>query len=188
MIKSNHYLIVSNFCTSLIYQHSKTWFWGAVQKREKQYLPIFVQDGLISLLQKPLQTHHLFLQLADEDEVVRSSWIHRLSNRTAAGFTRGDEDTWKTTRWHDFNERKTAQQQWCIDRPSFIRSITHLKRWPYSSLCVSTCLHWMASILVLVSSLEFPSEWRMICGCDDKSWNLKINTTETPWRSKVFAS
>lgn len=49
------------------------------------YLSVLLKDGLIPLLQKSLQWHHFLLQLADENEVVRSPWIHRLGNGTTGG-------------------------------------------------------------------------------------------------------
>lgn len=55
------------------------------RKWHHSYLPVFLKDGLVSLLEHALQWHHFLFQLANQDEVIRASRIHRLSDGTTGG-------------------------------------------------------------------------------------------------------
>ncbi len=51
----------------------------------RSYLPVFLKDGLVSLLEHALQWHHFLFQLTNQDKVIRASRIHWLSDWTTGG-------------------------------------------------------------------------------------------------------
>lgn len=104
------------------------------------YLPVFLKDGLVSLLEHALQWHHFLFQLTDQDEVIRASRIHRLSDWTTGG---------KEKEMRLIFKERMCQPVW-MDRD---RQRERRLQWE-----VNTCLHWMALSLVWVFSLAFPSE------------------------------
>lgn len=107
--------------------------------QQRSYLSVLLQNGLISLLQKSFQWHHFLLQLADENEIVCSSRIHRLGD--------GTTDGWEKRAW-----------RWTIQA---------FRSYPPDNNSYCTCPHLMASSPVLVSSLESPSGLKTIYGCKD---------------------
>ncbi len=105
----------------------------------RSYLPVFLKDGLVSLLEHALQWHHFLFQLTNQDKVICASRIHWLSDWTTGGKEKETCLTFKERMWQPAGRPETDRQR--------------RLQWE-----VITCLHWMALSLVWVFSLAFPSE------------------------------